>query len=138
MPALAFEMPDYARVTREQRASTLSTFTRWLQLKKYQYEVTFSLYMLTPTEKFIFNSVLFILISLLVTAASLYLPNHVAVIYNRIWYYLHGEFANITAGAADKSLYATDGLGITPEAFGSVAPSAQTVVESVRATLKEL
>ncbi|KAI7237467.1 hypothetical protein KC330_g3173 [Hortaea werneckii] len=28
---------------------------RWLQKKNYQYEVTFALYMLTPTEKFVFN-----------------------------------------------------------------------------------
>jgi hypothetical protein len=26
---------------------------RWLGRKRYQYEITFSLYMLTPTEKFI-------------------------------------------------------------------------------------
>lgn len=56
MPTQAFEMPDYARKTREQRASYMSSFTRWLQLKKYQYEVTFSLYMLTPTEKLIFST----------------------------------------------------------------------------------
>ena len=29
---------------------------RWLQKKNYQYEVTFALYMLTPTEKFIFSA----------------------------------------------------------------------------------
>ena len=34
-----------------------STFFRWLQRKRYQYEVTFSLYMLTPTEKFIFSMI---------------------------------------------------------------------------------
>lgn len=28
----------------------------WLRLKRYQYEVTFGLYMLTPTEKFILSS----------------------------------------------------------------------------------
>ena len=28
---------------------------KWLQKKNYQYEVTFSLYMLTPMEKFIFS-----------------------------------------------------------------------------------
>lgn len=28
---------------------------RWLQRKNYQYEVTTSLYMLTPTEKFVFS-----------------------------------------------------------------------------------
>lgn len=28
---------------------------RWVERKRYQYEVTFSLYMMTPTEKFIFS-----------------------------------------------------------------------------------
>ena len=32
-----------------------SAMLRWFQRKRYQYEVTFSLYMLTPTEKFIFS-----------------------------------------------------------------------------------
>ena len=32
-----------------------SDILRWLQRKRYQYEVTFSLYMMTPTEKFIFS-----------------------------------------------------------------------------------
>lgn len=32
-----------------------SGLLRWLQRKRYQYEVTFSLYMLTSTEKFIFS-----------------------------------------------------------------------------------
>ena len=35
--------------------SYASDFLRWLQRKHYQYEVTFSLYMMTPTEKFIFS-----------------------------------------------------------------------------------
>ena len=33
-----------------------SNLLRWLQRKRYQYEVTFSLYMLTPMEKFIFST----------------------------------------------------------------------------------
>jgi len=33
-----------------------TTLLRWLQRKRYQYEVTFSLYMLTPTEKIIFST----------------------------------------------------------------------------------
>ena len=32
-----------------------SSLQRWFQRKRYQYEVTFSLYMLTSTEKFIFS-----------------------------------------------------------------------------------
>lgn len=30
------------------------SFTKWLQLKIYQVEVTFSVYIFTPLEKFIF------------------------------------------------------------------------------------
>jgi hypothetical protein len=33
-----------------------SALLRWFQRKRYQYEVTFSLYMLTSTEKFIFST----------------------------------------------------------------------------------
>jgi hypothetical protein len=40
--------------------------------------------------------VLIVLVSLLVTAASMYLPNHVTIIYKRLWYYVHGEIASIT------------------------------------------
>lgn len=35
--------------------SYLASFTQWVRLKKYQYEVTFPLYMLTPAEKFVFS-----------------------------------------------------------------------------------
>ncbi|KAK7730791.1 hypothetical protein SLS57_001623 [Botryosphaeria dothidea] len=64
---------------------------RWLQRKRYQYEVTFSLYMLTPTEKFIFNSFVFLFGSMIVIAASLYLPEHISFLVNRAAYYLAGE-----------------------------------------------
>ncbi|KAL9623284.1 MAG: hypothetical protein Q9160_002391 [Pyrenula sp. 1 TL-2023] len=83
---------------REPATSHIASFIRWVQLKKYQYEVTFSLYMLTPTEKFIFNAILFILVSMLITAATLYLPNHVVTIYNRVWYYYHGEQGQVLTG----------------------------------------
>ncbi len=33
---------------------------------------------------------------MLVAAASMYLPNHVTVMYRRIWYYVQGEVASIT------------------------------------------
>lgn len=34
----------------------VTALIRWFRLKVYQYEVTFALYMLTPTEKFIFSA----------------------------------------------------------------------------------
>lgn len=48
-------MPDHGRVSTRKRESYLSSVIGWLRLKKYQYEVTFSLYMLTPTEKLVFS-----------------------------------------------------------------------------------
>jgi hypothetical protein len=38
----------------DKSASALKRFTRWLHLKQYQIEVTFSVYMFTPVEKFVF------------------------------------------------------------------------------------
>ncbi|RMZ83726.1 hypothetical protein DV738_g955, partial [Chaetothyriales sp. CBS 135597] len=87
-------MPEYGKGLQEQSppSTPMASIIRWLQVKKYQYEVTFSLYMLTPTEKIIFNIILLTLTSLLLTAAFFYLPNHLLIISNRIWYYIHGEF----------------------------------------------
>ncbi|THV47449.1 hypothetical protein BGAL_0310g00120 [Botrytis galanthina] len=67
-----------------------STF-RWLQRKRYQYEVTFSLYMLTPTEKFIFNSFLFLFFSMIIIAMTLYLPQHITFLTSRAWFYYNGD-----------------------------------------------
>jgi hypothetical protein len=102
-----------------------SSLLRWLQRKRYQYEVTFSLYMLTPTEKFIFStplpsllayplsiqsltfalpdSVLFLLLSLFIIAASLYLPEHVMLIANRMFYYFSGDEQTLTGASANKA-----------------------------------
>lgn len=35
--------------------SVFGSFRRWLSLKQYQLEVTFSVYMFTPWEKFFFS-----------------------------------------------------------------------------------
>ncbi|TKA78992.1 hypothetical protein B0A49_01543 [Cryomyces minteri] len=81
-----------------------ANIVRWLQRKKYQYEVTFSLYMLTPTEKFIFNSILFLIFSMVLIAASLYLPEHISNISRRATYYYAGDDHNIPlSGALSKA-----------------------------------
>ncbi|KFZ07129.1 hypothetical protein V501_06753 [Pseudogymnoascus sp. VKM F-4519 (FW-2642)] len=71
--------------------SVVSSGFRWLQRKRYQYEVTFSLYMLTPTEKFIFNSCIFIIFSMVLIAGCLYLPQHITFLMNRAWFYYQGD-----------------------------------------------
>ncbi|KAL3472306.1 hypothetical protein BJX99DRAFT_235697 [Aspergillus californicus] len=68
-----------------------AAFVRWVRLKIYQYEVTFAIYMLTPIEKFIFNSLLLTLISLIISALYVYLPDHLRSIYSHLYYYWAGE-----------------------------------------------
>jgi len=53
--------------------------------------------MLTPTEKFIFNSVLFLIFSMIVIAVTLYLPHHILFLANRAWFYYNGEEGSKTA-----------------------------------------
>ncbi|KAK4043048.1 hypothetical protein C8A01DRAFT_32837 [Parachaetomium inaequale] len=72
-------------------ASHLESFSKWLQLKIYQLEVTMSVYIYTPIEKFIFYSVLFLLFSLTFIATVLYLPQHLQFIISRAWFYMHGD-----------------------------------------------
>ncbi|KAL1877613.1 hypothetical protein VTK73DRAFT_8437 [Phialemonium thermophilum] len=75
------------------------SFSKWLKLKIYQIEVTFSVYIFTPVEKFIFWSVFFLLTSLTMIATILYLPRHLAFIIGRAWFYMNGD----SADAADLS-----------------------------------
>jgi hypothetical protein len=147
-PILTFAMPDYGRVAEKKKTSYLTSMLQWFRLKKYQYEVTFSLYMLTSTEKFIFSMsalatvrgqvtdclppdlILFLLVSLLVTAATLYLPSHIAVIYNRMSYYVHGEYAYNASGQTIS--LAKEGLKATA---GTVAAA---MTGAAKEALKEL
>jgi len=99
-----------------------NSFVKWLQKKNYQYEVTFSLYMLTPTEKFIFSeppsaaplreegpanelldSVLFLMLSMFSIMCFLYLPNHIVTMSRRAFYYFAGD-----AQLADASRHLGD------------------------------
>ncbi|KAM0796732.1 hypothetical protein BDR22DRAFT_892866 [Usnea florida] len=80
-----------------------SNLIRWLQRKRYQYEVTFSLYMLTPMEKFIFNTFLLLFISMVIIAASLYLPEHVMKMASRAWFYYAGDETAVGLGTRSGS-----------------------------------
>jgi hypothetical protein len=144
-----------------------SALLRWFQRKRYQYEVTFSLYMLTSTEKFIFStpsscpilatpyaglqpsdqsvdthevylmwirtrdtklttcldSVLFLLLSLLIIAASLYLPEHLSIITSRIFYYYSGnENAHSLAQKAVGEPAHVHGAGLAGNGRGFMEP----------------
>ncbi|KAI9812082.1 MAG: hypothetical protein M1826_002957 [Phylliscum demangeonii] len=92
--------------------TTTAAILRWLQLKRYQYEVNFPLYLLTPIEKFIFtdddvnldtttDSLLFLFLSMIVFATSFYLPQHVATFVNRAWFYYAGEEGRLGRGKGE-------------------------------------
>ncbi|KAG8626101.1 hypothetical protein KVT40_006502 [Elsinoe batatas] len=90
-----------------------SRVLRWFQRKRYQYEVTFSLYMLTPTEKFIFNSILFLFLAMVMIATALYLPASISNVLRRGWYYLLGdthELDSVSRMVAEKLGGASDSL----------------------------
>ncbi|CAK1362269.1 hypothetical protein CB0940_02456 [Cercospora beticola] len=97
-------------------------FVKWLQKKNYQYEVTFSLYMLTPTEKFVFNSILFLTFSLFLIASVIYLPNHILTMSRRTYYYFAGDNVNNTlAGGAN---------GVAERVYGTASEWAQTAYQT--------
>ncbi|KAF3931391.1 hypothetical protein ABW19_dt0200871 [Dactylella cylindrospora] len=67
---------------------SIATFVR---RKVYQFEVTFTSYMLTSTEKFVFNTFIFLFLGFLTAAITLYLPQHVQTIARRAYFYVVGD-----------------------------------------------
>ena len=72
---------------------------------------------------------------MLVTAASIYLPNHVMIISNRIWYYVYGEFASMTScsGAGDvlNTAAAATSKVLEPTTSSVIVQTANNVLRKV-------
>ncbi|CAG7976808.1 unnamed protein product [Penicillium nalgiovense] len=88
----------------------VSSLFRWMRLKIYQYEVTFSLYMLTPIEKFIFNTLLLGLIAMIAMGTYIYLPDHLRAIYGRLYYYWAGERLFSSGRLSISSVFGENGV----------------------------
>ncbi|KAK4580192.1 hypothetical protein LTR86_000395 [Recurvomyces mirabilis] len=107
---------------------------KWVQKKNYQYEVTSSLYMLTPTEKFVFNSILFLTFSMLSTACILYLPDHIMTVSKRTYYYFAGDVAvgELSKQAVETATKASEGiLSAAKTVYDATANTAATAGEAV-------
>lgn len=123
--------------------------SKWLHLKQYQLELTYSVYMFTPWEKFAFctsssslslslnpsltptDSIFFLLFSLVFIAALLYLPHHISFIVGRAWYYFNGEHIDVASAARD----------VVEKVSASVLQetgTAEEIVETVGAVVREL
>ncbi|PGH00691.1 hypothetical protein GX51_05677 [Blastomyces parvus] len=117
--------------------SIITSFIRWLRLKNYQYEVTISLYMLTPIEKLVFNTLLLLITSMLLTAAYVYLPDHLTTISKRIWYYWAGDaftdfpFVNVSTSATALSAAQQEGYETLMETAKKAAEMAATTARKV-------
>ena len=69
---------------------------------------------------------------MLIAAATMYLPNHLVLISNRIWYYVHGEFANITGNAASELLKGVREEIAATQTKNVVAETADKVLRNLR------
>lgn len=119
---------EYRRKSAEP-TSAVQRFGRWLRLKQYQVEVTFAVYMFTPTEKFVFWSVVFLIFSMTTIASALYLPQHLAFLIDRAWFYVNGGEAS--SGAALASVN-KESLSL------SVTSLAAAATKAAEATVREL
>jgi hypothetical protein len=67
---------------------------------------------------------------MLVTAATMYLPNHVALIYNRIWYYVHGELVHLK-GNGGEAIKTPVENAITSETKRRMVDAVETVMRKL-------
>ncbi|KAH6686280.1 hypothetical protein F5X68DRAFT_208678 [Plectosphaerella plurivora] len=103
----------------------ITSLGNWMHRKKYQFEVTFCVYIFTPWEKFIFYTLLFLLVGLTFIATALYLPQHIAFIVGRAWFYMHGE--NVDVVELTKEVVG-DALAHAP---GFTSEAAETLVKEL-------
>ncbi|KAI1872052.1 uncharacterized protein JN550_004255 [Neoarthrinium moseri] len=122
----------------DEPSSALQRLGRWFRLKQYQVEVTFAVYMFTPTEKFVFWSVVFLLFSMTTIAAALYLPQHIAFLIGRAWFYVNGR----DGSAAASNVFAhvnKDALSLSVASLGeATAKAAAAATKTVGSTFREL
>ncbi|PSR83369.1 hypothetical protein BD289DRAFT_370089 [Coniella lustricola] len=115
----------------------MQSFVKWLQLKIYQVEVTFSVYIFTPYEKFIFWSVVFLLFSLTALATILYLPHHIMFLVGRAWFYIHGDAGMLvsTSSSSTAGLAKNTAVQALTTAKQLATETAKAVVEGAKSEL---
>lgn len=132
----------------------LDVMVRWIRLKIYQYEVTLAIYMLTPTEKFIFsmfqlcflrywllsgnNGLLIVLdflllslVTLSLTGAYIYLPDHAKSVYDHLYYYFVGERAFIASRIPLVSSGLEGGTQTLEDMYETARAAATTIMRRI-------
>ncbi|RMZ76485.1 hypothetical protein DV738_g4946, partial [Chaetothyriales sp. CBS 135597] len=78
------------------RNSITSKVTSYLQQRYYQYEITFGLYVMTPNEKFVLNSIVVAMTSAILYALYCGLEPFMVRSICRLVYYITGSFESAT------------------------------------------
>ncbi|KAI0914025.1 hypothetical protein F4824DRAFT_502151 [Ustulina deusta] len=120
------------RTKEPENQSVLQRFGRWLALKQYQIEVTFGVYMFTPTEKFVFWSFVFLLSAMGSIATILYLPQHILFIINRAWFYVNGGESSGVFVSSSVVAAAKSALSLSLESVDSTNVLTSTATEILR------
>ncbi|KAG6025625.1 hypothetical protein E4U19_000258 [Claviceps sp. Clav32 group G5] len=110
--------------------SVAADYRRWLRQKQYTFEVTFALNMFRSWEKSVIYSVLFLLISMTLIAAILYLPHHITLLAGRAWYYIQGDHINIAVSTSEA-------IKVVSATVAEALPTGETVKEAVARTLEK-
>ncbi len=74
--------------------------------------------------------IVLVLLSLLITAAVAYLPNHLIVISNRLWYYVQGETLDLTS-TKSRSVLNTARSVLSAPSTGTARKTAEEVVRQM-------
>jgi sensor histidine kinase YesM len=77
---------------RKPRISVPTKLSNYLRLRYHQYEVTFGLYMMTPAEKLVLNTIILVILSALFYALYLGLEPFVVRTICRLIYYNTGSY----------------------------------------------
>ncbi|KAI0810623.1 hypothetical protein GGR55DRAFT_678588 [Xylaria sp. FL0064] len=120
------------RTKEPENQSVFQRFGRWISLKQYQIEVTFGVYMFTPTEKFIFWSLVFLLSAMGTIATILYLPQHILFVINRAWFYVNGGESSAAFGSSSVVAAAKSALSLSVESVDSTEAVTSTATEVLR------
>ncbi|KAI1284463.1 hypothetical protein F5Y07DRAFT_4474 [Xylaria sp. FL0933] len=120
------------RTKEPENQSVFQRFGRWISLKQYQIEVTFGVYMFTPTEKFIFWSLVFLLSAMGTIATILYLPQHILFVINRAWFYVNGGESSGAFGSSSVVAAAKSALSLSVESVDSTEAVTTTATEVLR------
>lgn len=105
-----------ASVTRSR--NFIQRCTDHVRLQYYRYEVTFGIYVMTPGEKFVANTFVFVFLSLLIWASLLYFPQLLFRTIGRMVWLLTGHNED---GAAVLGIFDQD--YISPMATAAALPT---------------